>query len=142
MVLSRCFRLLRKVVRVIFKTFLWAAAIFGVLVFAACVLFIRLTPSRHADPETARVIREAAQEGKLAYRLTEPNELIRLLGRPAAQMRSDREGAQRLRLEWPGVGATFVALRDCPTPTLRWLKLVSTCLAWPTTTHWTPGSRA
>jgi len=128
-VLSRCLGLLRKVVRVVLKTFLWAAAIFGVLVFAACMLFIRLTPSRHTDPETARMIRQGAEEGRLAYRLTEPNELIKLLGRPTGQMRSDSEDMQRLRLEWPGVGATFVALRDCPTPTLRWLKLGGTNIA-------------
>jgi hypothetical protein len=118
-----CFRWLRKTTRITMRVVLWAATVFGALVFALCVLSARLTPSRHVNPEIARKIYDAAREGQLAYRLTEPNEMIRLLGRPTAQMRSDSEGSQRLWLKWPGVGATFVKIQDSPVPTLRWLKL-------------------
>lgn len=120
---ARCFRVLRKITRGVTRVVLWAATVFGLLVLALCVLFARLTPSRHVNPEIARKIYSAAADGRLAYRLTEPNEMIRLLGQPTAQMRSDSEASRRLWLEWPGVGATFVKIQDAAAPTLAWLKL-------------------
>jgi serine protease AprX len=117
------FRLFRKVIRVVMRLALRVATVFGVLVFVLCMLAALLSPSRHVDPKVARTIRSAAAAGRLAYRLTEPNEMIRLLGQPTAQARSDSEGSQKLWLEWPGVGATFVKTQDAGAPTLRWLKL-------------------
>jgi hypothetical protein len=126
------FRLLYKVMRVILRIVHWTAAVLGVLAFVACVLLVRIMSSRGVAPETdsLRRIQEAAREGRLAYRLTEPNELTRMLGRPMVESRSNCDGILRVRLQWPGISAVFDGTFSASTvPTLHWLKVGGTDFA-------------
>jgi hypothetical protein len=117
-------RLLGKILRVILRIGLWLAALFGVLSFAACVLLVRFTSAPNVNPDVARRVREAAADRRLAYRLTEPNELIRLLGGPTAEMRSTNYDVEKLQLHWPGVSAAFTkASSDTAVFTLDWITL-------------------
>jgi len=99
------FRLLCRISRVSLRVFLWAAAIFGVLAVAVLVLVARFSSPQKADAQMVRRVREAATDGTLAYRLTEPNELIRLLHPPTGEMRSTFYDMTEVRLRWPGVSA-------------------------------------
>lgn len=73
--------------------------IFGLLGVSVCAKPDTATKSNLAD-----IIRRAAAEGKLAYRLTTPEEVKVLLGQPARQEEQD-EG-DLLVLEYPGAAAS------------------------------------
>jgi hypothetical protein len=73
---------------------------------------------------SADLVRSAAKEGKLAFRLTTPEELRELLG-PPGQERKGREGdMDTLALEFPDVEAGFGRPRESPRSfTLFWLNV-------------------
>jgi len=120
----RRFRLLRRITRIVLRVFFWLAALFGVVVFLAFMLLVRFGSSQKADPEVVRRLREAASSGQIAYHLTEPNELIRLLGRPTGQSRAAGREMEKTQLRWPGVSADFMRVNDrLAVPTLRWIRL-------------------
>ena len=77
-----------------------------------------------AKRSDADLVRSAAREGKLAFRLTTPEELRDLLGQPG-QERKGREGdMDTLALEFSEVEAGFGRVRELPGPfTLFWLKV-------------------
>ena len=61
-----------------------------------------------ADVGAAELVRAAAKDNRLAFRTTEPGELIKLLGEPKAT-RKERDGDMDVHiLTWPGVAAVFV----------------------------------
>jgi len=118
------FRLLGRIVRVVLRSCLWVAALVGVLTVAAAVFLVRFTSVPPVDPDVARKVETAAAERRLAYRLTEPNDLIRLLGMPMTEMRSTNYDVERLQLHWPGVSAAFTrASGDAVVFTLDWITL-------------------
>ncbi|MCU0914185.1 MAG: S8 family serine peptidase [Planctomycetes bacterium] len=118
------FRLLGRIIRIVLRSCLWAAALVGVLTVVAAVFLVRFTAVPPLDPDVARKVQTAAAERRLAYRLTEPNDLIRLLGMPMTEMRSTNYDVERLQLHWPGVSAAFTrASGDAVVFTLDWITL-------------------
>ncbi|MBU0639785.1 MAG: protein kinase [Planctomycetes bacterium] len=79
-------------------------------------------PSRVPSPaDTAKILREAAGQGRLAWRLTEPEEFEGLLGAPTARETED-DGMQVLKLHYPETVALFGRIQDADAPfTLRTL---------------------
>jgi hypothetical protein len=74
-------------------------------------------PPAPASPEA---VRAAARDGTIAYRLTTPQELERLLGQPASQ-RSTRDGDMECRtLEFAGATATFARVAELGSPFTLW----------------------
>jgi len=96
------------------KTFL--LIIFGLLRVSVCAEPDTATKSNLSD-----IISRAAAEGKLAYRLTTPEEVKELLGQPARQEEQD-EG-DLLVLEYPGVEVKFRRQSKVSSGpfTLRWV---------------------
>jgi hypothetical protein len=67
-------------------------------------------------PAGAAAVRKAAGDGTIAFRLTTPDELERLLGKPQSQ-RNEREGDMMVRVvEFSGVTATFCRLGEFAGP--------------------------
>ncbi|MEW6251171.1 MAG: S8/S53 family peptidase [Planctomycetota bacterium] len=63
--------------------------------------------TRAAAVDVVSLARAAAGDGRLAFRLTPPDEAIKLLGQPTKD-EQEREGGDDLRLlTWPGLVATF-----------------------------------
>jgi hypothetical protein len=69
-------------------------------------------PNTTAKSNPAAIVRSAVAEGKIALKLTEPNELIALLGKPAEEKTENDGGMQILDLAWPGVSAMFGRMRE------------------------------
>ncbi len=80
-----------------------------------------------ADPNlTAKdIVSRAAQEGKLAYKLTTPEELAALVG-PAVRQTEQADGdMQTLILDYPEIRAKFGRMRRYSTPfTLLWVNVM------------------
>ncbi len=116
--------ILWRIIKILARIIFWFFAIFG---FVTLCVFITLgfyIPSNHVEPATARLVRSAAKEGKLAYRLTVPEELEAMLGPHIAETTINDGGMQKLMLDWPGVNATFVKMRDYSVPfTLFYMKV-------------------
>jgi len=72
------------------------------------------------DPAAIERVRSAAAEGKLAYKLTVPEELKVLLGPPITETTVNDGGMQKLILDWPGINATFVKMRNYSAPFTLW----------------------
>ena len=73
-----------------------------------------------SDSDIVQVVQAAARDGKLAWMLTEPQEVEDLLGPPPSQQSRDDGGMNVLLYEYPGVHLMFGKFRDKPTPhTLR-----------------------
>ena len=73
-------------------------------------------PDMTTKPSPADIIRSAAAQGKLLFKLTEPNELKSLLGAPAAENTKDGGGMEILFISYPGIKATFGKLRKFSAP--------------------------
>ena len=118
--LAKFARIPWKITKIMTRIIFWLLAILG---FVALCVFIALAfymPSSHVDPATAKLVRTAAAEGKLAYKLTEPKELKALLGPPVAETTVNDGGMQKLLLDWPGVNATFIRVRRFSAPFTLW----------------------
>ena len=70
-------------------------------------------PTTRAATETALV---AAKEGTIAARLTTPEELARLLGKPTQEKREHEGDEDVLVQEFPDITAVFARFRDPPGP--------------------------
>ncbi|OHB72956.1 MAG: hypothetical protein A2Z25_13370 [Planctomycetes bacterium RBG_16_55_9] len=96
------------------------------LALAISLLLLIIAGSAGANAATqsspAEIVRRAAQEGKLAYKLTTPEELKALLG-PAEKEAVKRDGGMDiLDLYYPGVRAQFGRMREFSVPfTLLWI---------------------
>jgi subtilisin family serine protease len=65
-------------------------------------------------------IKEGIKSGKIAYRLTTPEEMISLLGKPTKQQEDKEGGMQMLGYEYPDIQMAFWKMRNDPAPfTLR-----------------------
>ncbi|HVP13638.1 MAG TPA: S8/S53 family peptidase [Phycisphaerae bacterium] len=64
----------------------------------------------------ARLVRAAAKDGRLAYRLTEPAEVIELIGPPTQEETFGDGGMEVRRIRYPGASFVFGRMRDEPVP--------------------------
>ncbi len=88
----------------------------GFLLVAAAVTLAAPGENAVVKPLTAEGVRAAAKDGTIAFRLSTPAELERLLGN-AQHQREEQEGDMRVQvLEFPGVTATFGRLREFAGP--------------------------
>ncbi|MEJ2704930.1 MAG: hypothetical protein P8Z79_21030, partial [Sedimentisphaerales bacterium] len=73
-------------------------------------------------PNRSEIVRRAAAEGKLAYKLTTPEEIKELLGPGAEETNQKDGGMEILDLRYPEIRAKFGRMRQYPTPfTLLWI---------------------
>lgn len=73
-------------------------------------------PSHPVDRAKVELVRSAASERKLAYRLTLPEEIVGMLGTPFSETITDHGNRQRRILVWPGVEATFEKIKGDSAP--------------------------
>lgn len=117
-------RILWRIIKVLTRIVFWLLAIFGLVTLFALVALSFFMPSNSVDLSTANLVYSAAKEGKLAYKLTVPEELKKLLGPTIAETTVNDGGMQKLILDWPGINATFIKMRDYSTPfTLLYMKV-------------------
>jgi len=94
---------------------------------AALALALALWPltiavSAAVESGPAEIARRAAGEGKLAYKLTTPEELKALLGPAEKQTQEADGGMEILDLRYSGVSVRFTRMRRFPSPfTLIWI---------------------
>ena len=90
--------------------------IFGLLGVSVCAEPVTDTKSSPAD-----IVRSAAAEGKLAYRLTTPEEVKELLGQPTRQ--EEQDDGDVLVFVYPGVEVRFLRQSKVSSGpfTIRWL---------------------
>jgi serine protease AprX len=77
---------------------------------------ISVESNTNAKPSHADIIRDAAAQGKLAFKLTEPNEIKSLLGAPATENIRDGGGMEILTIGYPGIEAIFGRLKKFTAP--------------------------
>lgn len=83
---------------------------------ASAVLWAASGDTAVQKPLTAQDVRAAAKAGSIAFRLSTPEELEGMLGKPQNQ-REQRDGDLVIQvLEFPGVTATFTRLREFAGP--------------------------
>jgi hypothetical protein len=88
----------------------------GVVLASTPILQAGAADGATPPPAGAAVVRKAAADGTIAFRLTTPDELERLLGK-AQNQRNERKGDMVVRvLEFPGVAATFCRLGEFAGP--------------------------
>ena len=92
------------------------------------VIALLLSPFVYAETEAAmksnpgEIARRAAAQGKLAYKLTTPEELKALLGSAEMETQKGDGGMEILDLRYPGVSVRFTRMRRFPSPfTLIWI---------------------
>ncbi len=124
-VLARSARITWKATRILARIIFWLFAIFGLVTLCALIAIGYYMPSVPVDPQKVKLVRYAASEGKLAYRLTVPQELEGMLGTPLTEITlNNGSSTQRRILMWPGVQAVFAKERDYSAPfTLSYIKI-------------------
>ena len=86
-------------------------------------LFVSVNAEAASKPSTAEIARSVAADGKLAYKLTTPEEFRALLG-PAENEKTTKDGGMDiLDVSYPGLNARFGRMREFSAPfTLLWIK--------------------
>ena len=77
---------------------------------APALLWVQNTPQSTASLE--KKARQAAHAGKIAYKLTTPEELNAVLGRPKSQRKEQGGGMEMLTLWYSGLTARFTGMRE------------------------------
>ena len=116
-----CMRLfnLLKVVRMSTHT-----AIVSILILCSPVISFCAETDTPAKSSPADIARRAAAEGKLAYKLTTPDEFKALLGPAANEAVRNDGGMEILELKYPDIMVMFGRMRRYSTPsTLLWIKV-------------------
>ena len=125
--LAQSTRITWKVTKILARIVFWLLAIFGFVTLGTLIVLELCVPPGQVDPAAASLVRSAAAEGKLAYKLTVPEELkamLAMLGPPIAQTTINDGGMQKLILDWPGVNAAFIKMKDYSSPfTLLYMKV-------------------
>ena len=78
-----------------------------------------LLGAQSASPPTAspeEKARQAAREGRIAYKLTTPEELNAVLGPPAGEKKEQDGGMEMLTLQYAGLTARFARMRESGGP--------------------------
>ncbi len=113
-----------KIIRIFSRILSWFFAIVGFVTIAIIIAMIIFMPSKQANPATVELIRSFAAEGKLAYKLTVPEDMKKILDLPTKETTTNDGGMQRFVLDWSGINATFTKMRDYSTPfTLSYMKV-------------------
>jgi len=123
--LTKFLRISFKIIKILRQAAFWLLAIFGFVTLCALIALGYCMPSSPVDTRKVELIRSAASEGKLAYRLTVPEEIEGMLGTPLTETTiNDGSSIQRRILVWPGVEAAFAKVKDYPAPfTLSYMKI-------------------
>ncbi|HUU18968.1 MAG TPA: S8/S53 family peptidase [Sedimentisphaerales bacterium] len=105
---NRFIRFPYKTAKILVKIAFVFAAVLGVLTFSICVIMGHRIISFDADPATAAIVRSAAVEGKIAYKLTIPEEFKALFGTPVMETTVDHSaGIHKIFLDYRGFYAVF-----------------------------------
>jgi hypothetical protein len=93
--------------------------VFGILVvwmslYATCLLGAQSEPQQ--TESVVERARHAASEGKIAYKLTTPEDLKELLGPPINEKKDNDGGMELLTFEYPDLTARFAHMRDFAAP--------------------------
>ncbi len=105
-----------KIIRIFFRILLWFFAIVGFVTIAIIIAIKVFMPSDQVNPAAIELARSAAAEGKLAYKLTVPEDMKKMFGLPKKEITINDGGMQKLILEWPGINAAFTKMRDYSAP--------------------------
>jgi len=94
-----------------------------ILIFTSLAIFISSVGTEAGTkPNPAKIARRAAAEGKLAYKLTTPEELKALLGHADKEATKGDGGMVILDQSYSGMSARFGRMRNYSTPfTLLWI---------------------
>jgi serine protease AprX len=85
-----------------------------------CILSLTTSFKAIDSEELISRIKEGIKSGKIAYKLTTPEEMISFLGEPTKQQEDKEGGMQMLGFEYPDIQMAFWKMRDDPAPfTLR-----------------------
>ena len=99
-------------------------AIVSILILCSPAISFCAEIDKPAKSSPADIARRAAAEGKLAYKLTTPDELKALLGPAANEAVRNDGGMEIIELKYSDVQATFGRMRRYSTPsTLIWIKV-------------------
>ncbi len=105
---NRFIRFHYKIAKILVKIAFVFSAIFGVLTFSICVIMGHRIISFDADPATAAHVRSAAAEGKIAYKLTTPEEFKTQFGTPVMETTVNHyAGMHKFFLDYRGFYAVF-----------------------------------
>jgi len=104
-------RVLYRILKILSRSIFWLIIGLGLIGFFINLAVGYYLFSTNINPANANIIRTAAENGKIAYRLTEPNEIEVLLGTPTRKTTINSDGIQKLTLNWPGVDAVFTKMR-------------------------------
>jgi len=77
---------------------------------------VSLALGRGPAKNLVAVIKKAAAEGTVAYKLTEPSEMIALLGEPQSQKERADGGMVVLEMTYPGLSVVFGKFRGEDAP--------------------------
>ncbi|MFC1634182.1 hypothetical protein ACFL5Z_05020 [Planctomycetota bacterium] len=95
---------------------------FEMVLALALLLSISVCAESEMKPSPVQIARRAAGEGKLAYKLTTPEELKALLGPAEKETQKGDGGMELLDLRYSGVSVRFTRMRRFPSPfTLVWI---------------------
>jgi len=100
---NRFIRFPYKIAKILVKIAFVFAAIFGILTFSICVIMGHRVISFDAEPATAALVRSAADKGKIAYKLTTPEEFKALFGTPVMETTVNHNaGIHKIFLDYRG----------------------------------------
>jgi serine protease AprX len=98
------------------------AAIMLIIILCSPSISICTADDTPTKPSSAEIARRAAAEGKLAYKLTTPEEFRALLGLAENEKTTKDGGMDILDVSYPGLKARFVRMREFSVPfTLLWV---------------------
>ncbi len=107
---NRFIRFPYKIAKILVKIVFVLAAIFGVLTFSICLIMGHRIISFDTDPTTAALVRSSAADGKIAYKLTTPEEFKALFGTPIMETTVNHAaGIHKIFLDYHGFYAVFQA---------------------------------
>ena len=99
-------------------------AIVSALILCSPAISFCSETNKPANSNPADIVRRAAADGKIAYKLTTPDELKALLGPAANEDVRNSGGMEILELKYSDVQATFGRMRRYSTPsTLLWISV-------------------
>ena len=91
-----------------------------ILLVTSCIIILINSAKANGKEELITTIMEAIKSGKIAFKLTEPEEIIKLLGEPLKQTADKEGGMEMLGYEYPDLQFAFWKMRNDPAPfTLR-----------------------
>ncbi len=115
-----------KTTRILWLLLVHVAAFVCVAVVVGIFIIMRyFVPfDRHLNPNATQTVQQAAEKRQIAYRLTEPKELIAIIGHPQTKTERIDGGSSNCTMTWGNISAEFSGFRRDNSPlTLRSLKI-------------------